>query len=468
MTGSGLSVVLHYGGSRINELQTSATESLDDAASVSAELDGLDRRVEQLLAATRHASTGAESTLQPTVARPPGPRTPTVAVRAERTAWDTLVAEAASQLQQRGIDPAGLDIDQLLDRDEVERLNRRHQGGFTIRAELDPCDILTAVAAGLTACIIDVMVVRIPADTKWYGNGETVVGSPLTKFLRDLSVDDDNWLAKWAKVPYDRITGLPESVSGLFPKSHRVQTFGHDPLLGLVMGTWDIMHGTMTAVPRGGGVTSMDVGGAIPNPFLAFATQVAHLLSDAPTKCGLPLPGWLAVASVDAGVIGPNAETIGAVARRMYLNGYDSWHLLTMMTSVGALELVLRGYWGLRGALDPEWHGDVAVEGQVAGSTAVSDHPRFAAMALLAHGVAAAGNLGKVAFMNGNPLALNYAEWLAFSRAFYKWTDLRTRRPTDVVDAQVRANAMAIAAGWEGLDFTDPDFPAPASFGLPG
>ena len=312
------------------------------------------------------------------------------------------------------------------------------------------------------------MVVRIPADTKWYDNGETVAGSPMTKFLRDLSVDSDNWLSKWAKVPYDRVTRLPEPVPGFSPRTHRVQTFGHDPLLGLVMGTWDIMNGTMTAIPRGGGVTPMDIGGAIGNPFLALATQVAHLLSDAPTKCGLPLPGWLAVASIDAGVIGPNAESIGAVARRMYINGYDSWHLLTMMTSVGALELVLRGYWGLRGALDSDWQGDVAVEGQVAGSTAVSDHPRFAAMALLAHGVAAAGNLGKVAFMNGSPLALNYAEWLAFSRAFYKWAELRTRRPTDVVNAQVRANAMAIASGWEGLDFTAPDFPAPASFGRPG
>ena len=205
----------------------------------------------------------------------------------------------------------------------------------------------------------------------------------------------------------------------------------------------------------------MNTGDPASNLLLALTKQVAHLLSDAPTYSGLPLPGWLALASIDAGSFGPNEETIGGVARRMYLNGYDSWHLLTMMTSVGTLELVLRSYWGLRGALDEQWRADTDLERQMSGAAATSDHPRFAAMSLAAHGVAAAGNLGKIAFMAGNPLALNYPQWLAFLRAFFKWTELRMRNPSQVIDAQARANAMACAAGWQALDFTDPGFPSP-------
>lgn len=34
----------------------------------------------------------------------------------------------------------------------------------------------------------------------------------------------------------------------------------------------------------------------------------------------------------------------------------------------------------------------------------------------MAHGIATLGNAGKIALMQGNPLAINYAEWMAFIR----------------------------------------------------
>ena len=37
-------------------------------------------------------------------------------------------------------------------------------------------------------------------------------------------------------------------------------------------------------------------------------------------------------------------------------------------------------------------------------------------MLLMAHGIATLGNTGKIALMQGNPLAINYAEWMAFIR----------------------------------------------------
>jgi hypothetical protein len=176
---------------------------------------------------------------------------------------------------------------------------------------------------------------------------------------------------------------------------------------------------------------------------------------------GLPLPGWVGFATIPTGEFGPQNQSARSIARSMYLNGYDSWHLLTMMTSVAALEITLRSYWGLRGEFDQEWKAATDAEAQLAGATGNSDHPRFAAMSLTAHAVAAAANLGKIAFTGGNPLALNYAEWVAFVRSFYKWAQLRLITPTTVLEAHVRMNAMAAASGWEALDFTAPDFPAP-------
>jgi hypothetical protein len=449
---------LAYVASEKKDVTGEAAEAAAVARANRARLDDLAGRLDRL------APAGGASPQDPavengTVAEP---RSSQLKPRVARREWTALVADARQNLLERGMDPDAVDLDRLLDPDEVERINRRYQGGFSIRADLDPYDIIAAIAAGLTAALVDALIVRIPADTQWWGYGEKLTGSPLTKALRRLAVDSDNALGGWAKVAYDRVTQLEEPVAGFWPKTHRVQSFGHDPLLGLVMGTIDIMKGQMTVVARGGDVKVLGTPTEpVPDVFVAFAKQIVHLLSDAPTECGLPLPGWVGLVAVQGGSIGPNQESFGDVARRMYLNGYDSWHLLTMMSSVAALQLVLRGYWGLRSSVDQDWSRSTEIQAQVAGSSSTTDHPRFAAMALAANGVAAAANLGKIVGWGGNPLALNYAQWVAFLRSFYTWADGRMKTPGGVVDAQVRANAMALDEGWISLDYTDPAFPTP-------
>jgi hypothetical protein len=79
-------------------------------------------------------------------------------------------------------------------------------------------------------------------------------------------------------------------------------------------------------------------------------------------------------------------------------------------------------------------------------------------MSLGAHGVAATGNLVKLALAGGNPLALNYAEWLTFLRAFFRWADDRQASVAGRVDRGMRANARAVEAGWARLDFSDSHF----------
>ena len=95
-----------------------------------------------------------------------------------------------------------------------------------------------------------------------------------------------------AKVPYDArypadTGGL---VSGMRTAMHRLQSFGHDPLLGLLIGVADLMHGTGTYVDLTGRIvqvpSSMEPVGLIE----AMLTQVRHILSDFYTKQGVPPP----------------------------------------------------------------------------------------------------------------------------------------------------------------------------------
>lgn len=303
MTTDGISVALHYGAHRIEELREAVDTTKGATQATSDDLDALEARLARLSGppdAPTTPSAGPDSAGRP---MPPSASAP------RSRSWDELVDDASQELRSRGVDPNTVDLDGLLDPAEVERLERRHSPGFTIRADLDTYDVLAAVAAGLTAAAMDALVVGIPKDSAWW-TGEKVSGSPLTKRLRELAVDSDNWLSDWAKVSYDKVSGLPEKVPGLAPKTHRVQTFGHDPLLGLVMGTWDIMRGTMTAVGRGGPVVVMDTATPLPNPMLAFAKQIVHLLSDAPTNCGLPVPGWVALTTIDGGSFGPKRSWV--------------------------------------------------------------------------------------------------------------------------------------------------------------
>ena len=46
----------------------------------------------------------------------------------------------------------------------------------------------------------------------------------------------------------------------------------------------------------------------------------------------------------------------------------------------------------------------------------LADNPKYRSMLLSAHAVACAGNAGKIALIQGNPLAINYVEWMALLR----------------------------------------------------
>lgn len=442
----GLAVVLRSQSEHLDALKVQADEGLDAA-----------RRTSDRLGALEQDLFGEVSSFSEPDGKASARRAST---RPDRVApsFDSLLEQSSAHLVSLGIDPGSASFDDMLDPEETRRIERRFDTDFTIHARLDGYDILAIAAAGLTASLLDILLVATPGT------------SPLTTWLRGQAVPSDNNLADWAKVPFDRVgRALPEPVAGLGPLTHRVQTLGHDPLLGLLFGVRDIMRGTMTVSPRGGGIQVLDIGEGVSNPFMALAIELAHLLSDVGTKSGLPLPGWTALVSLGGPTFGPLAkggpigspqaqENLGEIARRMYINGYDSWHLMSMATSAAAVDVILRGYWGLRSHLDPDWRQVIDLEGERHGSSKVSDHPRFASMSLGAHGVAATGNLVKFALAGGNPLALNYAEWLAFLRAFYRWADDRQGSVAGRVDRGMRANARAVEAGWARLDFTDERF----------
>jgi hypothetical protein len=453
----GLDVVLTWVYIDTAELLTQARADVAQAEATSRELDELEARA----AALRKQLGVADA-----AARPPAPLwsaslRPPAAGETATPEWEALRRQAEECLRTRDVDPQTVDLDDLLDPEDVRRIERRFIGSFNVQARLDRYDVAMILIAGLTAALVDYVMMGSPTSLSKPHTFKPT-DSPLTAFFRQHSVRAHNPLSTIAHTPFDpqRNAATGTTIAGFRPRIHRDLTLGHDPLLELVFGVKDIMHGDLTTIGRYGQLVVM-AGSQDPvgNPVDAIVREVAHLLSDAFTPMGLPAPGWTMLNSLQFGSFGAGDDTIADRALKMYTQGYDSRHFLTMSTSVAAAELVLRAYWALRNEFDLEFAEDVRREAEIAGSDRVSDHPRYQALAFGAHAVAAAANAGKVVLAGGNMLVVNYAEWLRFVQATIQFAQGRAVSPTDLLVRQGHANAEALARGWPEPDALDPAFP---------
>ncbi|MGL5081933.1 MAG: hypothetical protein ACRC8A_10650 [Microcoleaceae cyanobacterium] len=128
----------------------------------------------------------------------------------------------------------------------------------------------------------------------------------------------------------------------MFPKSHRFQSLGHDPVLGFVFGVLDIMRGTSTGFSydnlththtwiQGAAWSNLEPVGLIE----AILRQLGHLISDVATPMGLPAPLMTLIQGINVGSFGEKGRTVGEIARWMYLNGYDFRHFLVSGITLG-------------------------------------------------------------------------------------------------------------------------------------
>ncbi len=451
----GLEVVLYSLSQDFDTARVDLEAGLTKAQSTSAGLDEVQTRLKALAQRLPAQEISLPSSIETPVSSRPQTAVPTPLSQN----WQELRHEAERRLMTRGVDLNTIRVDALLDAGEVDSLERRFRGEFSLSTRLDGFDLAAAATAGLVAGLVDCLMVRIPKDIVYLGQ-HVQAGSPLTQWLHSLSIPADNWLAQYFKTSYDTVKPVRSAIPGFGPKSHRLQTFGHDPLVGLVIGTIDIMRGGLTAISNEGELIFLnDTGAAHYNPFTAIVWQIMHLMSDGFTKMGLPPPGWSLLQLLQTGSFGEKERTIADLARYMYLNGYDSRHFLTMSTSVAAAEIVLRGYFWLRRKLDEDYGRQCHHIAEVIGTQRTSAQPRFQALALAAHATASAANAGKVAIYQGNPLALNYAQWLRFFQAAFMVAQTKMRSPSEILRGYACANGRALSEGWPATAVDDPQFP---------
>ena len=324
--------------------------------------------------------------------------------------WDSFVRQCQIYALEQGLDPLA-PYEALLTEADLKKLQDE---SYDAQYAWDELDYIFVGASGVLAALTDFLLVRIPATIN-SGEYSGQIGSPLTAWLKQYDTTKANdWFAQWArhlektcKVPYDN----QELIEGMFPRSHRIQSLGHDPVLGFVFGVLDIMRGTITgfSYDKFSGLHDLDIKVVPKNQTVglieAILKHIGHLISDVATPMGLPAPFMTLIQGINIGSFGEKKRTVGELARWMYLNGYDFRHFLVSGITPGVIEIILRAYIMLRHYSE---HGETKFS--------LCSHPKYRSMLLAAHSIAALGNAGKIALMQGNPLAINYAEWIALFR----------------------------------------------------
>ena len=198
------------------------------------------------------------------------------------------------------------------------------------------------------------------------------------------------------RVPFDPSTSqrLETRVEGLGPRTHRMASLGHDPILGWYFGVRDILAGGFTTIGSDGRLVIQSMPDWEPAEFgvglfvkilEAFQLVAGHLLSDVATPAGLPPPLFGLLQFFQQGGIGKHS--IADVARAMYRSGYDFRHFLAGGISVAIVEVFVRTAWTVRELSEGKKLIDALPVGGV----------RLRSSLFLSHSVVTAINAGKVA-----------------------------------------------------------------------
>jgi len=337
----------------------------------------------------------------------------------EIPSWEDLCKEANDAIQGEASLISLFTEEELRDNKEyIRKLN----ADFNAIHNLDKIDITICALAGIISAAIDILLVGIPGPSK-----EGLSAGPLSNHIRKyfeskFPPEEMEKLGNkdFVKTSYDaqdnRNTII--DVEGLSSYYHRLLSLGHDPLLGWIVGVIDIMKGQMTTIDKKGRIVVQVMENYASrkesNIFAALSKQFLHLKSDLTTPMGLPAPLMGLFNLLQFGNIGEEKKTIAEIVQGMYYEGYDFIQFCSSSIPVMFTEVAIRISWAIR-----RIKNGYSIKESIPVSLNRDKHPKLASMLFLAHSAASAINAGKVAF-TGNPMAINYPQWLAFSRYAFK------------------------------------------------
>ena len=299
--------------------------------------------------------------------------------------WNQMIAEAQASCGSNNT---------LEDLFTQEELKNNHEAIRLLNKEynqlhyLDRYDIEISALAGIVGGAVDILLVGIPQ--RGY---EGLEAGPLSNYIRDrfdkiFPAEKMEKLAnsKASKVPFDAQDNrhATEYVTGLSAYYHRLLSLGHDPLLGFVVGVFDILTGRMTTIDKTGKFVSQVMENYADRKesdiFAALAKQIIHIKSDITTSMGLPAPLMGLFNLLQFGSIGEEEQTIAEIVQGMYYEGYDFIHFCSLSIPVMLVEVIVRLGYAIKRIKEEH-----KISESIPFSINREKHPKLATMLFIAH-----------------------------------------------------------------------------------
>ena len=336
----------------------------------------------------------------------------------------TPLTEIYAEAEAKYVGHIGLaDILSIQDFAEADAKVGVHVQAFNRRYGLDGWDYAIATGCGLFAAMLDLLCVSAPPKptvaftqrvdgvfNRWVQDAFNGLIPPnLSEALSKCSpigAPDSSTMGS--------LIGAPDKA--LNPTNHRLRSLAHDPLLGLMFGVWDMMHGTCTTVVNGQILSITSTKGPTDgNVFQLMGRMLGHLLSDinAPSGnnnrgMGLPAP-FMGLLRMFEGI--PVGESnFGRQIEWMYVNGYDFRQFTSTSIPMLIMETLIRAFYTVK---QMKLYGAKFGE-SLLDTMPTSLNPRFRLMLAMAYGTSSAVNAGKM-YVTQNILNANYASWMGLA-----------------------------------------------------
>ena len=304
-------------------------------------------------------------------------------------------------------------------------------------------DYIVCTVIGFSATLIDIFLVGTPKRIKLPGGKEVVEGSALTGIFRKLGQNENGIIHKFytflediCKVPYDVV----DMKNDIMPKNHRLKSPGHDPLYGLIFAIFDFVFGTGTMI-NNGVIKIYQVGSqSISKKLLTVFYYLGHLISDILTPMGLPIPGGFLTQILELDI---NDTTLAKIFEKMYINGYDLRHFVSMTSSVAFQKLALNLY--LNHNKTQIEHNDLK---SITEAERIQEKAKKQKMLFITSSVAATGNAVKFLIGGKTPEAINLPQWIDIVMQSIKMIKAATRNMTY---ERLAINRKTIDAMWQEL-----------------
>lgn len=341
--------------------------------------------------------------------------------------WEDLVHKVEQDIQGDVSLKSLFTTEELRDNQEyILKLNN----DFNQLHKLDSIDISISVFAGIVSAALDILLVGIPQPTA-NGLNAGSLSNYIRKYFESKFPPEEmaNLGSKLRyKTPYDaqdnrNTTTYVEVLSSYY---HRLLSLGHDPILGFLVGVFDIMNNRMTTIDKSGKIVSQVMGcytGRTESSiFEAILRQLRHLKSDLTTPMGLPAPLMGIFNLFQFGKIGEEEQTIAEIVQGMYYEGYDFIHFCSSSIPVMVGEVIVRICYALKRI--KEGH---SIKESIPFTLNRTKRPKLGTMLFISYSVSISINAGKVYFTK-NPMAINYSQWLFFAKYSYqqlKWNMIK-------------------------------------------